>query len=179
MLLARLFRQRGELPVAEQLLDDIQRDILLYGCSERTYLDMLYEAGRTLCAMNKHIRAYASYLRPLLVRSKSRGFSRFVELATRHSEVVVELVKTTHKRMTAEEWSGIIQLIKDEEEQHVTKEKLGREGVLEVDPLFGYYISGSQDVIERFRTVEGIDEEIDFILDHGGSKQVKPETREL
>lgn len=168
VLLARLFRQRGELSVAEQLLDDIQRDILLYGCSERTYLDMLYEAGRTLCAMNKHIRAYASYFRPLLVRSRSRGFSRFVDLATRHSKVVVELVKATHVRMTGEEWDEVIQLIKGEEEKHVNKEKLGREGILEVDPLFGYYISGSQDVIEQFRTVEGIDEEFEFILGDGG-----------
>lgn len=166
VLLARLFRQRDELPVAERLLDDIQRDILLYGCSERTYLEMLYEAGRALCAMDKHVRAYASYLRPLLVRSRSRGFGRHVELASRHSIAVINLVRSTRSSMNSEDWDATIQLIKNEEEKHVNNEKAGREGVLELDPLFGYYISGSQEVIERFRNADGIEQELEFIRKH-------------
>ncbi|MDP7342030.1 MAG: hypothetical protein QF767_01380, partial [Alphaproteobacteria bacterium] len=139
-----------------QLLDDVQRDILLYRCSKRTYLEMLYEAGRTLCAMDKHIRAYASYLRPCFVRAKGRNFNKYVILARKRSDTVLTTVRKAYADSDSEAWDSTIDSTKQEEEKHANKEKLGSEGFFNVDPLFGYYISGSQDGIERFRTLDGV-----------------------
>jgi hypothetical protein len=80
--LGHLFRKSGMNGVAEATLDQVQADILQFGCSERTYLAFLLEAGRIVslkpagCA-----RAYAAYLRPCYDRSLSCGFSRTARIA--------------------------------------------------------------------------------------------------
>jgi hypothetical protein len=48
--IAHLFRNMGKLPLAETWMDSVYIDILRYGCSERTYLSFLREAGRIVRA---------------------------------------------------------------------------------------------------------------------------------
>jgi tetratricopeptide (TPR) repeat protein len=80
--LGHLFRKSGMNGVAEATLDQVQADILQFGCSERTYLALLLEAGRIVslkpsgCA-----RAYAAYLRPCYDRSRSCGYARTARIA--------------------------------------------------------------------------------------------------
>lgn len=167
VLLGRIYRQRGEIGIAEQILDDAQRDILSYGCSERAYLEMLYEAGRTLCSMDidfKIVRAYSSYLRPCLVRSRSRGYGRFEGLAMRYSDLALDRISERIRLIGGEKWQAVIESALEDEINHISKEKIGKEGFFEVDPLFGYYASGSQQVIKRLRTEKGIDAERVFLV---------------
>lgn len=167
VLLGRIYRQRDEIVIAEQILDDAQRDILTYGCSERAYLEMLYEAGRTLCAMSidfRIVRAYSSYLRPCLVRSRSRGYGRFESLAIKYSVLALERIRDRFGSIGGDAWQVVIENALTDEVKHTSKEKIGKEGFFEVDPLFGYYVSGSQQVIKRLRSEKGIESELSFVF---------------
>lgn len=171
VLLGRIYRKRDEIDIAEQILDDTQRDILSYGCSERAYLEMLYEAGRTLCAMDidfKTVRAYSSYLRPCLVRSRSRGYGRFESLAIHFSDLALKRISEHIRTNGSENWQSVIDLALEDEIRHISKEKIGKEGLFEVDPLFGYYASGYQDVIKCLCTEDGIEAERAFIAGNSG-----------
>ncbi|MBL6428964.1 MAG: hypothetical protein HOY44_15670 [Maritimibacter sp.] len=128
---------------------------------------MLYEAGRTLCSMDidfKIVRAYSSYLRPCLVRSRSRGYGRFVGLAMRYSDLALDRISERIRLIGSDKWQTVIESALDDEINHISKEKIGKEGFLEVDPLFGYYASGSQQVIKRLRSEKGVDAERAFVL---------------
>jgi hypothetical protein len=59
---AHLFRNMGKLKLAETWMDSVYMDILRYGCSERTYLAFLREAGRIVRATDRPARAYAVYI---------------------------------------------------------------------------------------------------------------------
>ncbi|SMD01136.1 hypothetical protein [Primorskyibacter flagellatus] len=166
VLLGRIFRLRNEISIAEQVLDDAQHNILAYGCSERAYLELLYEAGRTLCSMSddfKLVRAYSSYLRPCLVRARSRRYGRFVYLAERYSSFALKEMKEKIENSTPEAWSKVIEMALSDEIKHASKEKLGDEGFFEVDPLFGYYVSGSQNIIRKLLSVDGVEDELRFV----------------
>jgi hypothetical protein len=67
------------------------------------------------------------------------------------------------RSLGVEEWQAVIDSALADEVKHVSKEKMGREGFFEVDPLFGYYASGSQEVIRRLSTESGIDSEYAFL----------------
>lgn len=74
--LGHIFRKMKFLGAAEEALDGAYSDIIQYGCSERTYIAMLLEAGRILFYQGRYARAYAAYLRPCWNRAKSRGYAR-------------------------------------------------------------------------------------------------------
>ena len=96
--MAHLFRKFEMLEVAETCLDQVHEDILQYGCSERTYLAFLLEAGRTVFAQgfrkpDRFARAYLGYLRPCLDRARSRGYVRYAETARRcATETLTEIL---------------------------------------------------------------------------------------
>ncbi len=69
--IARWYRRANRLDTAEVILDAVHLDLLRYGCSERTFLSFLNEAGRVLGGRGDPIRAYATYLKPCLVRARA------------------------------------------------------------------------------------------------------------
>lgn len=84
--LGHILRKQGLRHAAEVTLDGVYNDVMQYGCSERTYLAMLLEAGRVLVAQKRYERAYAAYLRLCLERAKTRGYARFARTAARFCE---------------------------------------------------------------------------------------------
>jgi tetratricopeptide (TPR) repeat protein len=93
--LAHLLRKTGTLDAAEATLDQVLYDILQFGCSERTYLAFLLEAGRVvLSTPQRAARAYAAYLRPCLERAISLGYVRAAKTAGKEAErCLVTLLK--------------------------------------------------------------------------------------
>ena len=77
---------------AEEELDEVYDYILSEGCSERTYLAFLLEAGRVLMAQGKSARAYYVYLRPCINRADSLGYIRNAEAALRHARKALEMI---------------------------------------------------------------------------------------
>lgn len=98
--LGHLFRKLDMLDVAEVTLDQVCRDVQLYGCSERTYLAILLEAGRVVLAQGRPARAYAAYLRPCLDRARSCGHQRKAVAALRYARLCIE-------RLLADQASGL------------------------------------------------------------------------
>lgn len=88
--LGHLFRKMALLEAAEEVLDGAYHDVLQYGCSERVYIAMLLEAGRILYYQGRYERAYAAYLRPCLVRARSRGYCRPAEQARRYAQYCLQ-----------------------------------------------------------------------------------------
>lgn len=73
--MAELFRRQGFQEPAESCLDQVYLDILNHGCSERTYLNFLLEAGEVLLSRKNCARAYAAYLHPALMRLRTRALA--------------------------------------------------------------------------------------------------------
>ncbi|MHA6268342.1 hypothetical protein ACXYMP_15880 [Aliiroseovarius sp. CAU 1755] len=73
--MAELFRRQGFLEPAESCLDQVYLDILYHGCSERTYLNFLVEAGEVLLGRENSARAYAAYLHPVILRLQTRALA--------------------------------------------------------------------------------------------------------
>lgn len=93
--LGHLFRRLGMADVAEATLDRVFHDVLQYGCSERTYLALLLESGRTVSMQpRRDERAYAAYLRPCFDRAVTRGFVRTARTAQRHAIACLERLLT-------------------------------------------------------------------------------------
>ncbi len=92
--LGHLFRKLDMLDVAEVTLDQVCRDVQLYGCSERTYLAILLEAGRIVLAQGRPARAYAAYLRPCLDRARSCGHQRKARAALFYARQCIEQLLT-------------------------------------------------------------------------------------
>ena len=161
--LAHLFRAKGELEAAERILDDAQADIYRYGCSERTYLNFLREAGRNLLAQGRFLRSYTSYLRPCLMRAQSRKFERFaqsvIELAT---ECLENLIKQRNS-LSAAKWADLIEKGVVEEQNH----RNGIDHVCKVfsgeDPLFGYYPAGDAEQLREFTEKDSLEKGRDFL----------------
>ena len=88
--LGHLFRKLGMVDAAEATLDKVYSDVMRYGCSERTYLALLLEAGRTVMMQGRLERAYAAYLRPCFDRATARGHTRVAEAARRYARSCIE-----------------------------------------------------------------------------------------
>lgn len=91
--LGHLFRRFNMLEAAEVTLDAVLRDLRLHGCSERTYLAMLLEAGRVLVAQKRYARAYAAYLCPCVIRSHLKGFKRSFDQSRRYALACIEALQ--------------------------------------------------------------------------------------
>jgi hypothetical protein len=99
----------------------------------------------------------------LMVPGK-KGYGRFESLAIRYSDLALNRINERIRSIDSEKWQSIIDSALADEIKHISKEKIGKEGFFEVDPLYGYYASGSQQVIKRLRTEKGIDAERAFVV---------------
>lgn len=155
--LGRLLRREGRLAPAEEVLDGVQRDILRYGCAERTYLSLLLEAGKVLLAQDRFLRAHASYLRPCALRSAGRGFERFTQLACRTSIICLTELE---EQVSHDVWPASLELIVQEEQRHVSRDQPKADGLISTDPLFGYHSESSVNVIRTFKDLKSVQKEI-------------------
>lgn len=170
--LAGLLRSELRLLPAEKVLDTAHEDVLRNGCSERTFLNFLLEAGRVLGAQGRYPRAYASYLRACALRAHSRGFIREMREAT---TLALEALQRTRERMAelgAEGWSAEIQRLKAEDKQYNDKDSPRTLGAFARDPLYGYSIAEARPTYEDLSTESGV-------LNHIAQMQdlVRPRTR--
>ncbi|CAL4869694.1 hypothetical protein MMA231_03986 (plasmid) [Asticcacaulis sp. MM231] len=78
---AHLLRKKEMIKAADECLDGVHRDIYMYGCSERTYLSFLLEAGRNLLTRKNGPRAYCIYFVPCLERAMARSLTREAQQA--------------------------------------------------------------------------------------------------
>lgn len=153
---AHILRKRGEVEAAETVMDQVHSDILKFGCSERTFLSFLLEAGRILMDNHHHVRAYASYLRPCFERASSRGYGREAETAAEYSRIALDAARPM-ERPDGKDWQIYI------DEQLFSQASL-REASSPAsddpfirDPLYGYWLAEAEDVIKMFKSREGID----------------------
>ncbi|WP_133817926.1 hypothetical protein [Tahibacter aquaticus] len=157
--LGHAFRKLGMLDVAEVVLDQVYNDVQLYGCSERTYLALLLEAGRIVFAQRRLARAYAAYLRPCFDRARSRGYVRHTEISRRYARMCLEkmLVEAAESSHSLSEGTLSVEL-------H------GRGGIqpndgstVDLDPSIPFDTFASDDWVARLCSVEGLQAELDQI----------------
>jgi tetratricopeptide (TPR) repeat protein len=165
--LARCFRRRGMLLTAETMLDAVHRDLLRYGCSERTFLSFLNEAGRTLCGLGDPIRAYATYLRPAIGRAKAHGFMRDAEqAATQALKALVDIRRLCEQCLASEApngklWRHGLEAAKAKHRELVVSvEDVAQDDLFGRDPLFAYAIANAERVIDELASCEDIDRHI-------------------
>lgn len=162
--LARCFRRMNRFDTSETILDSVHRDLLRYGCSERTFLSFLNEAGHVLGGLGDHIRAYATYLRPCIGRAKARGFrreaSKAAAVALRSLAAIRQSFDKCQTQPTTSqiEWTEVLKaaLIKHQK-LVIDAEDIFRGGALEKDPLFAYAIVDAEAVILELDSGEKID----------------------
>ena len=154
---AHLLRKQGRVNAAETIMDQVHAEITRFGCSERTFLSFLLEAGRILAAKGMHVRAYSSYLRPCVLRAQSRGYARQEAAALRYAVQALENCRTKLRKMTTEDWRAHI-------DEQIETQKLLRQndkprsfGRFARDPLYGYSIAESETVIGELANIEGIE----------------------
>lgn len=165
ILLSRIYRLREENAVAEQVLDDVLRDVLKYGCSERTYLELYLEAGMVLSSVGQYVRAYTSYLRPCMLRAEGRKYRRFNQLAKDQAIVVLENIRLNHENLSDGEWQDLINSAVKQEEIHIRRETSTR-NTAEIDPLFSFYVPSSIRLIKKLGKVDFIDAQLEFVSQH-------------
>jgi hypothetical protein len=120
---------------AETILDTVHDDLLRYGCSERTFLAFLNEAGRVLTDLSDPIRAYATYLRPCIVRARARGFRRDAQQAATHAKIALQQIQALFERHDGAGWSALLEAAKEKQRQLVTvSEQNFHEGTFGRDP---------------------------------------------
>jgi hypothetical protein len=83
----------GRVNAAEAILNQVHLDTLEHGCSERTFLAFMLQAGLLLKRDKRELRAYASYLRPCLERSIARGYVREASRAAEVALLVLNQIK--------------------------------------------------------------------------------------
>lgn len=163
IVLARCFRRMDRMDTAETILDAVHEDLLRYGCSERTFLSFLNEAGRVLAGVGDPIRAYATYLRPCIGRARARGFRREAMQAAVQAKRSMEEVRRLFERCNDQlnpdgmDWS---QLLTDAIEKHrklvSDADDYFRGGPFEKDPLFAYAVVDAEEVIISLNSHEVI-----------------------
>lgn len=152
--LGHLFRTYELLDAAEATLDGVYHDIISNGCSERTYLAMLLEAGRILFFQGRYSRAYAAYLRPCLDRANRNGFLR---TATTAEDYALKCLQRLQTDVPREGWDAkqLIEQLKPEGE-YLRK----RGPAKRLDPLFSFDPIVPERWSERLRTPASIEVEI-------------------
>jgi hypothetical protein len=142
--------------LAESELDLVYQDILESGCSERTYLAFLLEAGRTVASLTRHGRAYSGYLRPCYERALSGGYLRVADTARRHA------ISSLHALR-----QNIIELGDDNKWTQLLKKELEGQGFVvpkrghkETDPKYSYDVYGTTAWLSRLSTEAQIANEL-------------------
>lgn len=156
--LGHLYRKLEMLDVAETTLDQVYKDILQYGCSERTYISFLIEAGRIVFTQKRYLRAYAAYFRPCFNRAMSRGYIRTAQIAFKHA---TECLSYLHSYINEANQDGINsnqELVVNGRGDYFNSTRNSL-----IDPLYTYDIcpiDSMKDCTERLQTKEGIDYEL-------------------
>lgn len=152
---ARCFRRARRLDIAEVFLDSVHVDLLRYGCSERTFLSFLNEAGRVL-ADRDPIRAYATYLRPCLARAKARGFMREAQQAAAQALIVLTSIEKDFKDVgelgegADLRWEEKLETaVAGHRELINSTEYVFSGDMLERDPLYAYAIVDAENIIRN------------------------------
>jgi hypothetical protein len=164
--LARCFRRRGMLVTAETMLDAVHRDLLRYGCSERTFLAFLNEAGRVLHGLDDPIRAYATYLRPCVSRAKAHGFRRDAEQASAQAiDALLEVRRRCSENLAKEQsWVAVLDEAKAKHRSLVASvEEIAQDDLFGRDPLFAYAIADAERVIDDLDSCDAIDRHLSEI----------------
>lgn len=147
---ATLYRALGLNPqLSEYILDNVYKDIQRYGCSERTYLAFLLEAGLSLAAQGKIIRAYTSYLRPCLIRSISQSHRSEAERSAVVARDTLNSIINLAQSLPNEEWQALrVTCIKEEQDDR-PNDAPSTAGLNPRDPLYGFEVRYSTELIEK------------------------------
>ena len=154
--LAHLLRKEKHLHRAELFLDSVNRDLLRFGSSERTYLAFLIEAGRLLLDTNRPVRAYASYLQTGLIRANSRSYFRELQTLKSLVEQAFHDMLGLKNSKDQDAWSEYIdaELADQRIQNQYEEESLGSGNAR--DPVFAFGIVDRSATIELCRTEKGI-----------------------
>lgn len=152
---AHLFRNMGKNPLAETWMDSVYIDILRYGCSERTYLSFLREAGRIVREKKQPARAYAVYLKPAAIRAVSRGHARAAKVAF---EEAMEALSEIEAEMDSFGDTWKTRLAEELQEPKEFSEEADAEihDIVPADPLFSFDLLGGDEWSERLATREAL-----------------------
>jgi tetratricopeptide (TPR) repeat protein len=152
--LGHAFRKLGMLDVAEVTLDQVSSDVSLYGCSERTYIAMLLEAGRIVLAQGRYARAYAAYLRPCYERARFLGYVRHAETAKTAARESLQKLIGVHMDSPIEKQQLLLDLEgRDADKKHGYASS-------EADPIDAFDNFLPQDWLHRLETLESIRSEL-------------------
>ncbi|MES2784725.1 MAG: hypothetical protein V4684_04625 [Pseudomonadota bacterium] len=152
--LAHIFRKQGMAQIAEVTMDLVYKDVLQYGCSERTYIAMLLEAGRIVLALGRPARAYAAYLRPCFDRATSRGYARPAESAARRARECLQMQLGRLEGMTP----FTLQALQKELEGQ--GDYLRPKGSSAIDPKFSYETASIDQWVSRLASKGAIEQEL-------------------
>jgi hypothetical protein len=165
--LARCFRRMGMLTSAETILDAVHNDLLRYGCSERTFLTFLNEAGRVLIGRGDPIRAYATYLRPCIGRAKARGFRRDAEQAASAAREALKEIRDACEKHECGQgpsgtgWADVLATAKAGHRKLLAdSEKIYEGRPLGRDPLYAYAIADAEKIIDGLASCLDVDRHI-------------------
>lgn len=158
--LGHLFRRKGMIEVAETMMDQVYNDILQYGCSERTYLSFLLEAGRTVLVQGRYARAYGGYLRPCADRARSRGYARCARTAREKAFIALEKI-VQQRRDFAGKDSVWKQALRHELQ---ARGEFAMRSNLSLDPLFSFDLSAMEQWVQRLGSAEALQLEMRALI---------------
>ena len=158
-----LLRKLDLIEASEACLDQVYHDILQYGCSERTYLAFLLEAGRVVRNQGRFARAYGGYLRPCYDRAKFRGYGRFAETARQYClDVLQSLTAGFNAVGNSEAWR-----LKLHDALSVRGDFVPASKLTGVDPLFSFGIGSVDSWVVRLVDGAALEREIQGLLEPG------------
>ena len=160
VLLAGLMRERGDGLPAEGILDQAYRDILVYGCAERTFLRFLLEAGSNLAAQGQAYRAYCVYLRRCMRRSVARSYLPEAIAAARASVASLERLEASFRDLTAEEWSSMVDAEARIDSEYAKTFSVNDGQRSEYDPLYGFALAEASSRQVWLGSLEQVREEL-------------------
>jgi len=154
--LAHLLRKKQMLDAAETTLDQVLNDILKFGCSERTYLSFLLEAGRIVSQYPDRVaRAYAAYLRPCLDRAASLGYVRTGHIALVEAERCLHVLLAFLNTPLGASSETIRKLLTDARAVNFVSRRP------EVDPRYGFGPAQVEAWLPRLATAAAIEKELE------------------
>lgn len=162
IVFSRFLRQMKRPTAAEAVLDSVHADILRFGCSERTFLAFLNDAGKVLSELGDPLRAFATYHLPCMRRAFSKGFLREANQAASNAKRSLEMTLVEFRFLQGD-LNG-----KDSWSQRVNSALAGHTRLIsessdsfggspfEKDPLYAFSVVDAEDIIK------GLSEEQDF-----------------
>lgn len=157
IVLGHLFRKMNMLESAEACLDQVYIDILRFGCSERTYLAFLLEAGRIVSKQGRYLRAYAGYLRPAFDRALSRGYFRVARSAKKHACECLNFIMSSYFGYSdGTQWSQYVR-----GDLLARGEFVGMAKLTSADPLFSFDFVSNEDWALRLDSRDKLTEELE------------------